>query len=77
MKKIQRTFYGKKYNTSKVNETATQAVKRAKALDAVKETKIGKFDVDIFVVLFTFCYYCYFQVFRLEYLKSMKTSIFF
>ena len=42
-----RSFYGKA-KISKENETAMQVVKRAKALKAVKDTKIGgKFDVNI------------------------------
>ena len=41
-----RTFYGKD-KVSLTNETAVQALKRTKAMDAVKETKIGNFVVDI------------------------------
>ena len=59
-----KTFYGKN-KVSKTNEIALQAVKRAKAMDTIKQTKIGRYYYYyyyLFVSLLTFCY-CY--IFRL------------
>ena len=53
-----KTFYGKS-KVSKTNETALQAVKRAKAMDTIKQTKIGRYYYYyLFVSFLTFCY-CY------------------